>query len=83
MKSNFIYTRAININVYNITDANFSTSFGFTEGEVKKVLKEYDLEKKFNNVKKWYDGYLFNRNIIYNPWSILNYLKKEKLQMLI
>ena len=73
-----MFSGANNINVYNITDSNFSTYFGFTEEEVKETLAEYDLSDSFNEVKKWYDGYLFSRTTIYNPWSILNYLDDPK-----
>ena len=73
-----MFSGANNINVYNITDSNFSTYFGFTEEEVKETLAEYDLSDSFNEVKKWYDGYLFSRTTIYNPWSILNYLANHE-----
>ena len=73
-----MFSGANNINVYNITDSNFSTYFGFTEEEVKETLAEYGLSDSFNEVKKWYDGYLFSRTTIYNPWSILNYLDDPK-----
>ena len=56
-----LFSDANNIEVYNMTDSRYSTYFGFTESEVKDVLKEYDLENTFDDVKKWYDGYLFNR----------------------
>ena len=73
-----MFSGANNINVYNITDSNFSTYFGFTEEEVKETLAEYDLSDKFLEVKKWYDGYLFSRTTIYNPWSILNFLANHE-----
>ncbi len=73
-----LFSDANNINVYNITDSRFSTHFGFTEDEVKWALKEYGLEDNFKDVKKWYDGYLFDENIIYNPWSILKYLENPR-----
>ena len=72
------FSGANNIIVYNITDSNFSTYFGFTEEEVKETLAEYGLSDSFNEVKKWYDGYLFSRTTIYNPWSILNFLANHE-----
>ena len=69
---------ANNFNTYSITDNEYSNYFGFTESEVKEVLKEYGLIDKFEEVKKWYDGYLFGNNTIYNPVSILNYLLEQK-----
>ena len=52
-----------------------SESFGFTESEVKKLLKDYNLSEKMDEVKKWYDGYQFGNKEIYNPWSTLMYVK--------
>ncbi len=75
-----MFSDANNIIVYNMTDNMYSNYFGFTESEVKEVLKEYNLENTFQDVKKWYDGYLFNKTTIYNPWSILNYLKYKELK---
>ena len=72
------FSGANNIKVYNITDNKYSTYFGFTEEEVKETLEEYNLSNNFNEVKKWYDGYLFSETTIYNPWSILNYLDDPK-----
>ena len=69
-----MFSGANNINIYNITDYKFSNSFGFTEEEVQKVLKEYEISDKYPDVKTWYDGYNFSGNTIYNPWSIIKYL---------
>ncbi len=77
-----LFSDANNIEVYNMTDSRYSTYFGFTENEVKEVLKEYDLENTFDDVKKWYDGYLFNKTTIYNPISILKYLKNEDHELM-
>jgi len=76
-----MFSGANNIDVYNITDNSYSNYFGFTEIEVKEVLAKYNLSDKFQSVKTWYDGYLFNRNIIYNPWSILKFLKDKDHSM--
>ena len=73
-------TGANNFNVYNITDNEYSNYYGFTEEEIKEVLKEYGLSDKLNEVKKWYDGYLFGNTTIYNPISILNYLIKQRFE---
>ena len=70
-----MFSDANNIDIYNITDPNYSSYFGFLETEVIEVLDEYNLSDRFNEVKTWYDGYLFNKNTIYNPWSILKFLK--------
>jgi len=52
-----------------------SEFFGFTELEVKQLLKDYNLSEKMDEVKKWYDGYQFGNKEIYNPWSTLMYVK--------
>ena len=69
-----MFSDANNITVFNLTDRAFSKYFGFTEEEVKNVLNAYGLSDRFVDVKKWYDGYLFGEEVIYNPWSILSYL---------
>ena len=54
-----------------------SESFGFTELEVKQLLKDYNLSEKMDEVKEWYDGYQFGNKEIYNPWSTLMYVKNR------
>jgi len=73
-----MFSDANNIKVYNTTDYRYSTYFGFLESEVKDVLKEYNVSGKYEDVKKWYDGYLFGESKIYNPWSIINFLSNPK-----
>ena len=77
-----LYSCANNIEVYNITDARYSTHFGFTESEVKELLKEYNLSDTLDDVKKWYGGYLFDENTIYNPLSILKYLENKEHKLI-
>lgn len=52
----------------------YAEYFGFTEAEVSELLKYYGLENRAEELKEWYDGYLFGRTEVYNPWSVLNYL---------
>ncbi|WRK56155.1 AAA family ATPase [Coprobacillaceae bacterium CR2/5/TPMF4] len=59
-----------------MTDREASDCFGFTQEEIDKLLDYYDLIDKRNEIKDWYDGYLFGETEIYNPWSALNYIKK-------
>ncbi|MBQ8472175.1 MAG: AAA family ATPase [Bacilli bacterium] len=73
-----MFSEANNIKVYSVCDYKYSTYFGFLEGEVKDSLKDYNLSGKYEDVKKWYDGYLFGESKIYNPWSILNFLSDPK-----
>ena len=47
--------------------------------EVEKALKDFDIEYKLSDVKLWYNGYKFGNSEVYNPWSILNFLKDGKL----
>lgn len=62
------------------TSEMYTDCFGFTEKEVSAALREYGMQEKLPLVKKWYDGFTFgSRKDVYNPWSILNYLKTEKL----
>ena len=52
----------------------YAEHFGFEEYEVLDLLEYYNLENKFGIIKKWYDGYLFGKTEIYNPWSIMYYV---------
>ena len=70
-----IFTGLNNFNAYSVLNNISSESFGFTESEVKKLLKDYNLSEKMDEVKKWYDGYQFGNKEIYNPWSTLMYVK--------
>ena len=72
-----IFSDLNNLEVVTTTSDKYATSFGFTEEEVFAALKECDLSVKKEEVKRWYDGFIFgNKQDIYNPWSILNFLDK-------
>ena len=74
-----IFSDLNNLSVVTSTSDMYAESFGFTEDEVHTALKEYGIEQQMPEVKRWYDGFSFgSRRDIYNPWSILNYLKTEK-----
>ncbi len=74
-----IFSDLNNLSVVTSTSDMYAESFGFTEDEVYTALKEYGIEQQMPEVKRWYDGFSFgSRRDIYNPWSILNYLKTEK-----
>ena len=78
-----IFTGLNNISVYSILDDEFSDKFGFTELEVKQIIKDFNIKTNYSEIKKWYDGYKFGETIkIYNPWSILNFVvsKNEKFK---
>lgn len=70
-----IFTGLNNFTAYSVLNNISSESFGFTESEVKKLLKDYNLSEKMDEVKEWYDGYQFGNKEIYNPWSTLIYVK--------
>ncbi len=71
-----IFSDLNNLTVVTSTSEQYADSFGFTEKEVFDALAEYGMSDKQDEVKKWYDGFTFGeKRDIYNPWSILNYLK--------
>ena len=75
-----IFSDLNNLTVVTATSDLYADCFGFTETEVYAALKEYGMEQEMPTVKKWYDGFVFGKQKeIYNPWSILNYLKTGKL----
>ncbi|MBF8984596.1 AAA family ATPase [Lutibacter sp. B2] len=69
-----IFSGLNNLKVSTILSNHYSQSFGFLEDEVEELLKYYGIEFEMNEIKSWYNGYIFGQNVIYNPWSILNYL---------
>lgn len=71
-----IFTGLNNFNVYSIMDQVSSNQFGFGEREIQDILEYYHLSPYFNKIKEWYDGYLFGKLEIYNPWSTLKYVNK-------
>ena len=75
-----IFSGLNNLKVNNIFSEKYSEYYGMTENEVLEGLKYYNLEYEINDVKDWYDGYQFGNTKVYNPWSIINFLKNEKLK---
>ncbi|MBQ6008427.1 MAG: AAA family ATPase [Kiritimatiellae bacterium] len=63
-----------NLKVYSVFDEAFSDCFGFTEDEVRAMLATFGHPERIDEAKDWYDGYLFGKSEIYNPWSLLNYV---------
>jgi len=70
-----IFSGLNNIKVYSLINSKYKEYFGFTENEVKKLLEYYNIKTELENIKFWYNGYNFAGEVIYNPWSILNYIK--------
>ena len=71
-----IFTGLNNFTVRSITSQYACDCFGFTQEEIDNLLDYYDLINKRDEIKDWYDGYLFDKTEIYNPWSVLNYIKE-------
>lgn len=71
-----------NLEVVTTTSDKYETAFGFTEGEVFEALQQYGYSSRKEEVKYWYDGFIFGKQKdIYNPWSILNFLDKGKIAL--
>ena len=73
-----IFTGLNNLETDSVLHTRYGDAFGFTQEEVEELLAYYDLSEQLEEVKKWYDGYLFNDFEIYNPWSILKYVNDRK-----
>ena len=73
-----IFSGFNNLEVNTILRYNFNDKFGFTEKEVMNLVNYYDAMENIEDIKKWYNGYVFAGEIVYNPWSVLNYLKNIK-----
>ena len=70
-----IFTGLNNLDVNSILSDTYSESFGFVQEEVDELMRYYGIEEKKPVMKKWYDGYLFGKTEVYNPWSVLNQTK--------
>ena len=75
-----IFSDLNNIETHTILDEAYDEYFGLLENEVENALLEYKSEDKLEDVKLWYDGYKFGNIEVYNPWSILKYIKYKKLE---
>ena len=75
-----IFSDLNNLSTYTILSDVYTDSYGLTEEEVEKSLKDYGIEAEISKVKDWYDGYKFGDSEVYNPWSILNFLQDKKLR---
>ena len=72
-----IFTGLNNFKAYSILYKSKNEFFGFNENEVKQLLEDYQLSSYMDEVKEWYDGYLFGNIEIYNPWSTLMYVDSK------
>lgn len=71
-----IFSDLNNPDVCTLLEKQYSDRFGFLEEEVKEMLRYYSMDDCFETVKKWYDGYLFGEETIYNPWSVISFVHK-------
>lgn len=69
-----IFSGMNNLKTYSILDDGYSSYFGFTEKEVKDMLRYYGKDDKYNELSEWYNGYRFGNTEIFNPWSVINYI---------
>lgn len=69
-----IFSGMNNLKTYSILDDGYSSYFGFTEKEVKDMLRYYGKDDKYNELSEWYDGYRFGNTEIFNPRSVINYI---------
>lgn len=72
-----IFSGLNNLYVNSIVDEDYCQFFGFTASEVYEMLSYYSMTDKMEELKEWYDGYLFGNEEIYNPWSVINYVAKK------
>ena len=73
-----IFTGLNNLKVLSITDERYDEYFGFTDAEVKEMLKYYEIEDHYDEMKSWYNGYRFGNTEVYCPWDVLNHCDRIK-----
>ncbi|MBF0361029.1 MAG: AAA family ATPase [Oligoflexia bacterium] len=69
-----------NIKIYSLMQSKYSQCFGFTEEEVNDLLKKAGMLKRTSDVREWYNGYRFAGSVVYNPWSIVNFIQNNELR---
>ena len=73
-----LFTGLNNLQISSIRSNEFSSYFGFTEQEVRNLAEYYDISDRFPVIKEWYDGYRFGKDEIYNPWSVLSFVREAR-----
>ena len=76
-----IFSGLNNPGVYTLLSKEFDDKFGFTEQELEIVLTDFDLLHRYDGIQEWYNGYRFGSRVIYNPWSIINFLGSEEKEL--
>lgn len=69
-----IFTGLNHLKIISVLDRQYSEHFGFTEQEVKEMTEYYGHAGRYDDLKQWYDGYVFGNTCIYNPWSVINFM---------
>ena len=72
-----IFSGMNNLKVNSILDNHYAEYFGFTTDEIREMSLYYDASGKYEEIKEWYNGYLFGDANIYNPWSVINYFNND------
>lgn len=73
-----IFTGLNNLKIISILDDRYAEHFGFTDDEVVKICKDYNMEQKYETIKQWFNGYIFGETNVYNPWSVMQYVDDLK-----
>jgi hypothetical protein len=77
-----IFSGLNNLGVYTLLSKEFDDKFGFTEPEMEQLLKDFNLFHRYNEIQEWYNGYRFGTRVIYNPWSIINFLESKEKELI-
>ena len=72
-----IFSDLNNLDVLSLLRSEFQDYFGFTEAEIETLSQDFSLAESLENLKQWYNGYLFGNKVIYNPWSIVSFLMSQ------
>jgi hypothetical protein len=73
-----IFSGLNNLGVYTLLSDKFSDKFGLTQTEIDELLNDSSHQDRTEEIKDWYDGYIFGENKVYNPWSLINYISNIK-----
>lgn len=73
-----IFTGLNNLKIISILDDRYAEHFGFTDDEVVKICKDYNITQKYETIKQWFNGYIFGEINVYNPWSVMQYVDDLK-----
>ena len=75
-----IFSGLNNLYVNTILSKDYSEYFGLLENEVVEMLEYFDMKYKIEEVREWYNGYIFGESKVYNPWSIVNYVREKEIK---